>query len=53
MGKVFRIYLRVEPFAVLVWALGIVLAQPAYSAVGDPARRPGLPQPRDSMAVES
>ena len=53
MGKVFHIYLRVEPFAVLFWALGIGLAQRSYTAVGDPVRRPGLPQPRDSMAVES
>ena len=26
MGKVFRLYLKVEPFAALFWALGIALA---------------------------
>ena len=42
MGKVFRIHLRVEPFAVLFWALGIVLAHIQFIhiiVIGDPARR--------------
>ena len=39
MGKVFRIHLRVEPFAVLFWALGIVLAHIHSIVIGDPARR--------------
>ena len=31
MGKVFRLHLRVEPFAVLFWALGIVQCTRAYT----------------------
>ena len=37
MGKVDRLYNRVEPFAALFWALGIVLA--------NPARWPGITPP--------
>ena len=37
--------MRVEPFAVLFWAL-------TQTAEGDPARRPGIPHPRYSMAEE-
>ena len=43
-GQSVTSYLRVEPFAVLFWALGIVLAHKC-NAKGDPARRPGIPQP--------
>ena len=39
-GNVFRLHLRIEPFAVLFWALGIVLC--AYIETVDPACRPVL-----------
>ena len=44
MVKANRLYNRIEPFSALFGALGIVLAH-MYSAIGDPARRPGIPQP--------
>ena len=36
--------LRIEPFAVLFWALGIVCTR-AYTETVDPARRPSILQP--------
>ena len=36
--------MRVEPFTVLFWALGFVLTH-ICTVTGDPARRPGIPQP--------
>ena len=49
----FRLYLRVEPFAALFWALSIVqYCTCAYTVAGDPARRPGLPQLRYNTAAE-
>ena len=39
-----RLHNIIEPFPVLFWAFGIVLEH-AYTAIGDPARRPGFPQP--------
>ena len=43
MVKANRLFNRIEPFAALFWALGNVLA--AYTETGDPAGRPGIPQP--------
>ena len=42
IGNGFRLHLRIEPFAVLFWALGIVLC--AYTETVDPTCRPGIPQ---------
>ena len=44
IGNVNRLHNIIEPFAALFWALGIVLAQCACTAIGDPARLPGIPQ---------
>ena len=44
MVKANRLYKRIEPFSALFWAFGIVHTI-AYTAIGDPARRPGIPQP--------
>ena len=41
MGKVFRLHLRFEPFAVLFWALGIVLAH-ILQQMTQPAGLPSL-----------
>ena len=45
MVKVNRLYNRIEPFSALFSALGIVFAHMPYTAIGDPARQPGIPQP--------
>ena len=42
IGNVFRLHLRIEPFAFLFWALGIVLC--AYTETVDTACRPGIPE---------
>ena len=42
ISNVFRLHLRIKPFAVLFWALGIVLC--AYTETVDPACWPGIPQ---------
>ena len=42
MVKANRLYNRIEPFSVLYWPLGIVIT---HTAIGDPARQPGIPQP--------
>ena len=44
------VFLQIEPFALLFWALGITRA---YTATGDPAHRPVIPQLRYSRAAES
>ena len=44
MVKASRLYNRIEPFSALFLALGIVCTR-AYTAIGDPARRPGIPRP--------
>ena len=41
ISNVFRLHLRIKPFAVLFWALGIVLC--AYTETVDPACWPGIP----------
>ena len=47
-GQSVSSYWRVEPFAVLFWALATLFLQ-----TPDPARRPGITQPRDSTGVEN
>ena len=42
IGNVIGIHLRIEPFAFLFWALGIVLC--AYTETVDTACRPGIPE---------
>ena len=49
MGKVCRLYMRVEPLALLFWALGIVFAHILHA--GNPARWPEIPQ-QGCTAVE-
>ena len=44
MVKVNRLYNRIEPISVLFWALGRHCIR-AYTAIGDPAHQPGIPQP--------
>ena len=39
MVKDNRLYIRIEPFSALFWALGIVLAR-AFTRIGDPACHP-------------
>ena len=42
IGNVFRLHLRIVPFAVLFWALGIVLC--TYTETVDPACRLDIPK---------
>ena len=42
--------MRVEAFAVLFCAIGIVLLH-KYTAKGDPGRRPGIPQPYSTGTI--
>ena len=44
MAKANCLYNRIEPFFALFLALGNVLMHNAYTAIGDPARRLGIPQ---------
>ena len=42
--KVFRLCMRIEPFAALLWVLGIYTR--AYTETVDPACQPSIPQQR-------